>query len=295
MNVAHRAVRFAVLIFLRTVWRVKALTGVNLSGLGFALRRIRSDFEFIVGGRRFWFDHRIAAAYGLLPAGQWNEPETHVFLNRLFSASGQWAFIDVGASVGEMALDFAGHPSVSTVVAFEPDVAAVEAIRHAASLNGFGQLRVVEAAVSDRCGSTRFAHDAHSPTAGHVGAEADRAAESDCVRCVTLDSDLGGIVGPAVLLIDVEGHEVHVLRGATEFIGRVRPVIVFEFNDTSRRYFNLNDVRRVLGKDWHIYRLRMNGDGRLDEDFSQTWNCVAVPDGPMSEAIQPLIYRSDCV
>ena len=90
----------------------------------------------------------------------------------------------------------------------------------------------------------------------------------------TLDTELPAPLPLPILLIDVEGAEVRVLKGGAAFIRAHRPLIIFEFNYVSQQVFCLDDVRKELGQDYSIWRLR--SDGRLDQDFSQTWNCVGI-------------------
>jgi hypothetical protein len=94
----------------------------------------------------------------------------------------------------------------------------------------------------------------------------------------------------AIMLIDVEGHELQVLQGAREFIVRRAPLIVFEYNLTTRLHFALQEVRDLLGDQYRFKRLRGSGDGRLDDLLGDTWNIVAYPLGNIWEdAILPLI------
>jgi hypothetical protein len=78
-------------------------------------------------------------------------------------------------------------------------------------------------------------------------------------------------------MIDVEGYEPKVIAGGGEFIRRTQPLIVFEYNFVSKRYFHIDDIQNVLGTQYRIYRLRK--DGYLDNHAGSTWNCVAVPIG----------------
>ncbi len=279
--------RFILVAWLR-LWRfVKRHTGTNPIGLGFALRLCWFDFQFRAGDRLFFFDHDIASSYCLLPAGLWNEPETHLFLYRaLPGISEPIIFVDVGASVGEFVLDMAGHPNVCEVFAFEPQSHAVQAIRKSLDLNSFRHVHVIQSAVSSEVGAAYFEAIDRRLTAAHVSACSEGALP---VRCTSLDAELENIASPTVMLIDVEGHELDVLRGAVGVIRRTKPLIIFEYNGTTRQCFDLSEAVVLLGKEYRFYRLR--GDGLLDKDFTNTWNCVAVPAGPTFQHLNEMIVE----
>jgi hypothetical protein len=78
------------------------------------------------------------------------------------------------------------------------------------------------------------------------------------------------------LLIDTEGNELNVIKGAAKLISATIPLIIFEYNWVSKNHYNLADIQSALGRRYTIYRLRK--DGLLDADFSATWNCVAIPE-----------------
>ena len=86
-----------------------------------------------------------------------------------------------------------------------------------------------------------------------------------------------------VLMIDVEGYEPNVLRGARELITKLKPLIIFEYNFVSKQHFEMNDIRQLLGDQYDIFRLRK--DAMLDGDVVNAWNCVAVPRNSEFEGI----------
>ena len=53
------------------------------------------------------------------------------------------------------------------------------------------------------------------------------------------------------------------------------PLIVFEYNHVTKKHFELTEMASALGPKYLIYRLK--NDGTLDQNFSKTWNLVAVP------------------
>ena len=77
-------------------------------------------------------------------------------------------------------------------------------------------------------------------------------------------------------LIDIEGGELNALRGALSLIAMHQPLIVFEYNMVTRKYFKLSEVAELLGEGYCLYRLRSE-DGGLDFDLSSAWNVIALP------------------
>ena len=108
------------------------------------------------------------------------------------------------------------------------------------------------------------------------------------VTATTLDAELLKFDEPAVILIDVEGAEALVLRGGSRYIQTARPLIIFEYNHVSKKFFTLDTIRSILGETYSLFRLR--DDGFLDQSFESTWNCVAVSsDSVFFEACQSII------
>ena len=133
------------------------------------------------------------------------------FLRKHRLASGARIF-DLGAHQCVVALALAG------IVGSAGQIVAVEANRHNAqmgrknaALNPTLPLEIVEAAVAERSGTLLFNEGLNGQVDDGSGEWGRRE-----VRAVTID-DLSRQYGvPAVLFLDVEGFECHVLRGARE-------------------------------------------------------------------------------
>lgn len=193
----------------------------------------------------------------------------------LDKVTGTVDFIDVGASVGEMVIPMAKHKKVHHVTAFEPQFECAIAIEKSAQLNGIKNLSVVPCAASDKSGKVNFSSSINNPTAASISS--DFSDDSPAVSCVTLNDTISiNNTEQLIILIDVEGHEPAVLRGAEKLIKEAQPLIIFEYNATSKKYFTLEDIQNILPPSYKFYRLRPNGDGRLDNNLNDTWNCVAV-------------------
>jgi FkbM family methyltransferase len=251
--------------------------GYRMKGIGFiAIKLIRKDRAIKCNGLSFYLRHEIAGSYGVMIAGYWNEPETHIFLKSVFNSLARRAdFIDVGANIGEMIADVARMPNVRNVIAIEPHPVCAAACVETAKLNGFASITVRQVLLSDRPKVINYSINAASPNASCM---TDMTADSVCMDASTLDIETAAINNDAILLIDVEGSELDVIRGGREFINRCKPLIIFEYNEVSRQKFHVDDIARELGPQYAIYRLRSN-DGFLDGHVQYAWNCVAVHGG----------------
>jgi FkbM family methyltransferase len=252
--------------------------GLTPRGLGFLLRRLSQDAVLVVQGRKVYFDARVSSSYARLIAGRWNEEETHTFLHGLARRLEKITFIDVGANIGEMAVDFASLPAFRQIFAFEPDPICARVIEINALLNQQTNVTVFPVAVADKKGQM-FLSGAGSPQASlAAGRQGPDDLKVDVVRLDEVFQKSGPVPDEntqLVLLIDVEGAELNVLRGAKKMLKNHRPLVIFEYNHVSRAYFNLKQVQDILGTDYTIHRL--NQQGRLDTNLDKTWNCVAVP------------------
>jgi FkbM family methyltransferase len=143
--------------------------------------------------------------------------------------------VDAGANIGYLtSLAMARSGAGGTVVAYEPHPAVFELLERNASIwrlrSGLAQLELRRVALSDRTGDGRLV--AGSTLQTNMGLatleESDTARADDLVSVElrTLDDEIGDrSVG--LLKIDVEGHELQVLRGATRLLeqGLIRDVI----------------------------------------------------------------------
>jgi FkbM family methyltransferase len=130
---------------------------------------------------------------------------------------------DLGANVGfytllaSVLVGNAGH-----VYSFEPLAANAAILRRHLEMNRILNCTVLQAAVTGDDGVARF----DPSSSGDLAHLSETGAET--VSTVALDSLLatGKIRAPRVMKIDVEGAELHALRGAARLIEAHRPVIL---------------------------------------------------------------------
>jgi FkbM family methyltransferase len=133
-------------------------------------------------------------------------------------------FVDIGSAHGNHTLFFAKFCEPSHVISVEPVSAdhQVENLR----LNGVqGKVTLHRCALSDVPGK-----GAMVPREQHISlvCGSHTLKQGDEVKVMTLDMLMDGVKHVNLAKIDVEGHELAVLRGGEEFIARQRPALFLE-------------------------------------------------------------------
>ncbi|MBL0040310.1 MAG: FkbM family methyltransferase [Xanthomonadales bacterium] len=267
--------RILYLTWLKLAWFFRRTFGTRAYAIGWWADRVLEPFEFEFSSAKFVFWPPAGRSYCLLPAGIANEPETHQFLARVLRDRLNVSFVDVGASIGEFAIPFAQHPAVARVFAFEPHPVSSDALARSAKLLSRGTLFVRQSAVGSAEGEVHFDARGHAPTsASTIAAETEG---SIAVKMCMLDKVLDiPVDSPLMALLDIEGGELEALRGARSTISKHWPLLIIEYNATTRRIFSLEELRTELGSNYTIYRMR-SSDGFLDDNLESTWNVVALP------------------
>jgi len=142
--------------------------------------------------------------------------------------------LDIGAHIGYFAL-LAGREVGPTgkVYAFEPDPGNVRFLRHNIALNGLDEVvTAVPRAVADTSGMRPFFADPKNSVISSLWRQG-WADGTTPVECTTVDEYLDGAAVDVVKL-DVEGAEVHALRGMRRtLMESSRPVLIVECNPTA--------------------------------------------------------------
>lgn len=146
--------------------------------------------------------------------------------------------IDVGAYSGLFSIAAAKLGAVP--VAIEPLPDMIKRIKVNAAANDVA-FEVIEAAASDHIGVGKLGYNPKVHLTS--GASLTRTTgASEIVRLVTLDSI--NVRNLSAIKIDVEHHEVGVLRGALKLIARERPILFIEVLDETAK----EAVKRMLPK-----------------------------------------------
>ena len=139
------------------------------------------------------------------------------FVQRVLAQAESPVFVDVGANIGAYSLIASESPAV-TVVAFEPIPAAHAKLKRNLALNGRTGVHTLNMAASSEPGHLRMTCDGASSVNRVVdagGRSTGKHEETTLVDVTTLDIACAELrVAPSLIKIDVEGHELSVLRGA---------------------------------------------------------------------------------
>jgi FkbM family methyltransferase len=158
-------------------------------------------------------------------ARQYDEPAARWLARRI--APGD-SCLNVGANTGVYVIQLAHWSGPGgRVVAFEPNPAARQTlVRHVRMNRLDGRVEIVPSAVSDREGaSTFFASDAGDGMS-RLSVPNERLAGATPMTVTTTTLDVACAVAPTWVVIDVEGFEIQVLRGARRVLRQCAGVVV---------------------------------------------------------------------
>jgi FkbM family methyltransferase len=163
--------------------------------------------------------------------------QRHVIANNYFSMSAEAIIFDIGANIGSMTMNFARMVPGGRVYAFEPTYYAFEKLQRNISLNPELAKRVqaVQLFVSDRSGPV---HNIEAYSSWKVDGSAQKThplhggmiRNAEGVSVITLDDFCieNQISRVDLIKIDTDGHELQVLTGARQTLGKYTPFLIFE-------------------------------------------------------------------
>jgi len=177
----------------------------------------------VANGLPMWVDtrDRVIATH-LLGEGVWEPSETAAFLAHL--REGMCVF-DVGANIGYYTLLAArAVGSSGRVWAFEPEPHNFALLTRNVTENGFANVRLINAAVSDRAGVLRLHLDdanfgAHSLEVGSVRTSSGRSVEVETVFLDRFAEEASTFEAGVLVKVDVQGAEALVVEGAQRLLG----------------------------------------------------------------------------
>lgn len=158
------------------------------------------------------------------------EPLQPYFLIELTERAKCQTFLDIGANVGVYSIFMSQVPSIRRIIAFEPSPAAASELRANSELNGLA-IEVHERAVSIKSGKASLAIIGDLSGANSLnGTSIHDTVGARQIEVETIDLDSLSVDGPLSIKIDVEGHELEVVRGAENLLRSNMTVLQIEGN-----------------------------------------------------------------
>lgn len=168
---------------------------------------------------------------------QQHHQEDEAHLRAVLPADG--VVVDVGAHAGQYTKLFAKIAKSGRVFAFEPGAYALSILRKVVAARGLRNVQIVPLALSDAEGEVTFnlpvkKHGGLGFGIAHLGAAGGGpAVRTSIVRTTTLDAFVAaaGITRLDFIKVDIEGWELHMLRGAKRTLERFKPALQVEISD----------------------------------------------------------------
>jgi FkbM family methyltransferase len=201
------------------------------------LRKRRAQIANVVG-RPFTYRHRLLGRFVYHPSDDlsryvllyaFEEPELQF---AILHAKRGGTIVDVGANIGIFTAACARAASgIGQVIALEPSPSTFAKLRVTCARLGLRNVELLQIAAADENGQARFvAAGIHELRQHLADARADNSGPIE-VETRRLDDVCGDRVPDVTLLkVDVEGHEVQVLSGASRILANGRVHLIVEVN-----------------------------------------------------------------
>lgn len=188
-----------------------------------------------LGGVSFgvWIEYRGAIEDAVIGKGEWSADLLQYSEHFLPVAP---VIIEIGANIGFESLYYAKRFPAGQIIAFEPGSYGYLSLAKSRTYNRLGNLVVHRLGV----GNIRSQLNLRTPTAasGNKGLgsfqsnpDIDSTYTSEVVDVVTLDEFCANLDQLDLIKIDTQGFEWPILQGGLGLISRLRPTVIFEFED----------------------------------------------------------------
>lgn len=174
--------------------------------------------------------------------------------------------VNIGANIGCYAYAFLNK--AKEIHCFEPNPEAFECLEY--NLGKHPNVKLYYKAVSDKYTSAKLICDSDN-----IGMAYIDDSEMGCTDVTKIDLMS---LKPSFMLIDCEGFELHVLRGAESTINKHKPVMVIEINDHTlkRTGVDRKEIFAWLTEHSYIYRNIYSEQGLNDDQL----DIICFPDEP---------------
>lgn len=195
-------------------------------------------------------------------SGSHYEPRTHELIRSIYnSISGD--LVHAGTFFGDMIPSFSrAIGPKDRIYAFEPVLESYVLAKQCIEHNNISNIILSNCGLSDNIGSLKI--NTMGGLAGGASSIINAGAQGD-QSITTLTVDMFCIDNLACIQLDVEGHELHALKGSRRTIARCSPIILIEDNN--------NNCKELMEELDYAYRGRIpglkiwvkRGDERFDD------------------------------
>ena len=216
--------------------------------------------------------------------GRYYDLETQLILDALLKSGD--TFMDIGANIGMITLHGASRVGkCGRVIAFEPQSLCCGKIRRNVELNKIHHVQIHNVGLADKDAELTLMVLGGATVHSYLCQEGyGLNAREKIVVPVKRGDDIVGdqIIGDLVIKIDVEGYELHALRGLIETIKTHRPPVISEacahyFNRAGTDEYQYFDFFHAL--DYHAYEISSEYTGlvgRRKQNFRlRPINCLS--------------------
>jgi FkbM family methyltransferase len=186
-------------------------------------------------GVRWQLDTSELIQFGIFYHGAYGQAVVEALVRHAALEARPRVLWDVGANIGAITLPMLARVPTLRVEAFEPSPTVLARLRRQVALNPglAGRVRIHDRALSDVDGAGTF-YESRSRTNQGIGSLAPmHNTETTGLAIATVSGD--GLVArgeaevPDLLKIDVEGWELHVLKGLEATLRTHKPLVVMEY------------------------------------------------------------------
>lgn len=194
--------------------------------------------------------------------------------------NGDGLIVNIGANIGFYSVQLAKAFPNHSVLAIEPNPEAFELLNINIEQNGLAErIRTVRACVGDAVGKVRLAYIKGKPEYSSIGGIVH-----ECTR-LQLQNEVDAEVFPlaalldgqkvSMIIMDVEGAEMLVFRGAEEVLANDHPLIICECEELLLNKFGHSSKELVQLLEKHGYQVANEMDPAERISFPFTGNIIA--------------------
>ena len=174
-------------------------------------------------------------------------------------------FYDVGSNYGQHSIIMMSQGL--DCYSFEPNKNCHSHLINTAKYNNFSNYKLIKKAVGYKTEKLFLNFDPKETWNGRVSELTSKIKTdiSEEIKVINLDTFCFKHPSPDLIKIDTEGHELEVLKGATNLINNFRPFIIFEsFNDEIFSFFKRNKYNILnIKNNYKLYNSKFENENNL--------------------------------